>query len=275
MTMRRRKVHAVRVCFLVGTLLAPSLSAQEKTLAERLFWRGREAMKAGDYETACRALEQSVDLRPTPGALLNLALSEEQLGRNAKALEHFQRVVELVETDDPRHGLALDKVLDLRSSEEPTIAPPPPAPVEIEKLKAPAAVVETSGAAPAAAIERAVAPQPPPKADSDLAGWGFALAGAGVAALGVSAVTGLAAMGWKNDALAHCQGKLCDEQGLASANTARWYGAVSTGTLIGGLVGVGVGSYFIVHRSRRSSTTVGVTVSAAPGLSQLLVSGSL
>ena len=274
-------------CLFVASL-APSLSAQEKSPAEQLFWRGREAMKGGDYEAACQAFEQSVDLHPSPGPFLNLALSEERLGRNAKALEHFERVLSLVDAKDERHTFVLGKIRDLqaRTASSERLAHPPTSDKSEERPVA----VAVRAVAPVSSADRTAdtrvpaapklhqdqtAPAVQHQGDTALTGWGFALAGAGATALGVSAVTGVMAMGMKNDALVHCNGKFCDEHGLAAADAARWYGAVSTGTLIGGVLSVGVASYLIVFRSRGTANKVTVGFSSAPGQGHLIVGGSL
>jgi hypothetical protein len=278
-------------CLFVAASWAPSLAAQEKSPAEQLFWRGREAMKGGDYEAACQAFEQSVDLHPSAGAFLNLALSEERLGRNAKALEHFERVLALVDAKDERHTFALGKIRHLQvrtaSSEMPAHPPTSNESEERPLNTAASAAAPVSSADRTADTRSSAAPNlhqsrsTPPAlevqhhGDTALAGWGFALAGAGATALGVSAVTGVMAMGMKNDALAHCNGRLCDEHGLAAADGARWYAAVSTGTLIGGLLSVGVASYLIVFRSRGTANNVTVGFSSAPGQGQVIVGGSL
>jgi hypothetical protein len=79
----------------------------------------------------------------------------------------------------------------------------------------------------------------------------------------------------RNEALAHCDGRLCDAQGLSSAATARWYAAVSTGTLIGGLVSIGIASYVLVLRSDGPTSEVKVGISASPAQGQIVVAGSL
>jgi tetratricopeptide (TPR) repeat protein len=233
-------------------------------------------MKSGDYEAACQAFEQSLALHLTPGVLLNLALSEQQLGREAKALEHFEHVASLLEPKDERHSLALAKIRELqeRAAKETSATPPaserregPPPPTAARAVTAP------DGDAPDKTVPQAMAARPP--SGGAPSGWAFVLAGAGATALGVSAVTGVVAVSMKNDALDHCQAKLCDRHGLEAADGARWYGAVSTGALIGGLLSMGAASYFFFRRESGTANEVAVGVSSSPGQTQLVVLGSL
>ena len=53
--------------------------------ARALFEGAREAIRAGQLEAARDALAESYRLAPRPGALLNLALCEERLGRLTSA----------------------------------------------------------------------------------------------------------------------------------------------------------------------------------------------
>ncbi|MFO0567610.1 MAG: hypothetical protein U0263_18270 [Polyangiaceae bacterium] len=53
---------------------------RDATAAEALFNAGRDAVKAGDYPTACAKFRESNRLDPAPGTVLNLADCEEHLG---------------------------------------------------------------------------------------------------------------------------------------------------------------------------------------------------
>src|SRR4051812_48607669 len=58
--------------------------------AQQQFIAGREAVKKGELARAVALFKGSQELHPAVGTLLNLARVEEQLGRVASALEHFQ-----------------------------------------------------------------------------------------------------------------------------------------------------------------------------------------
>lgn len=92
---------------------APSASAAPLSTSEeagRLFQEGREAFKADRFEEALALFQKSHALEPTPGVLLNIALTEEKLGKPAAALRHFERVTELLQAGDDRLPIARDGV---------------------------------------------------------------------------------------------------------------------------------------------------------------------
>jgi hypothetical protein len=92
---------------LVLALLAPRLaSAQSDTLADSLFRDAREAMKAGDYQTACPKFRESNRLEPSAGALLNLAICERKLGHVATAWTKFRELADLWPGDSERQAVA-------------------------------------------------------------------------------------------------------------------------------------------------------------------------
>ena len=78
--------------------------------AGKLFGMGREAFKAESYGPALEMFKKSYALEATPGTLLNIALTEEKLGKTASALQHFERVVSLFGADDDRMPIAREGV---------------------------------------------------------------------------------------------------------------------------------------------------------------------
>jgi hypothetical protein len=78
--------------------------------AGRTFQQGREAFKANDFARALELFKQSQALEASPGTLLNIALTEEKLGRTASAWQNFQLVVEQFKADDDRMPIAKDGV---------------------------------------------------------------------------------------------------------------------------------------------------------------------
>jgi hypothetical protein len=66
---------------------APSFAGPES--AQGLYDRGFEAFKAGRYDEACPALEQSYALEPLPGALFTLAECEAKRGRLVVAASRY------------------------------------------------------------------------------------------------------------------------------------------------------------------------------------------
>jgi len=74
---------------LAGVCIGATPAWGSDTAAEALFRAGKRAIATGDYPTACQKFDQSQQLEPAPGTLLNLADCEEHLGRLALASEHF------------------------------------------------------------------------------------------------------------------------------------------------------------------------------------------
>lgn len=106
--MRRLLLSLAVSAVLAAALPAPiPAHAQDVvTAAQDEFKKGRDAFKQGDF-TAARALfQKSFDLHPTPGAVLNLALCEEQLGLIATAWQRFQELTEQVPSTDERYTVA-------------------------------------------------------------------------------------------------------------------------------------------------------------------------
>jgi hypothetical protein len=76
--------------------------------AQQLFIEGREAVKKGDLAQAAAKFQRSVELRATPGTLLNLANVEEQMGKLVKALHHFEGALKLLPENDERRPVAAE-----------------------------------------------------------------------------------------------------------------------------------------------------------------------
>jgi hypothetical protein len=74
--------------------------------AKEQFQLGREASDKGDFAKARELFQKSYELHPTPGALLNLAVCEEQLGLIASAFVRFRQFADLVPSSDDRYASA-------------------------------------------------------------------------------------------------------------------------------------------------------------------------
>lgn len=83
----------------IPCLLAVSGSAvaQDIATAEALFNKGREDLKAGRYETACKAFAESQRLDPRPGTLFSLATCEAEWGHIATAVTRYGDYITLYE----------------------------------------------------------------------------------------------------------------------------------------------------------------------------------
>jgi tetratricopeptide (TPR) repeat protein len=88
--------------------------AAASAAAETLFDKGHEAMKAGDYKTACERFRESDRLEPAVGAKLNLANCEQQRGRYATSSQIFKLVLSQLPSNDDRVPIARERVKDLQ-----------------------------------------------------------------------------------------------------------------------------------------------------------------
>jgi hypothetical protein len=93
-----------------GATAAPTAQPSAAQDAGQLFQSGRDAFKAERYADALDLFKKSYALEATPGTLLNIALTEEKLGKTGTALRDFERVVGLFKSDDDRMPIAKDGV---------------------------------------------------------------------------------------------------------------------------------------------------------------------
>jgi hypothetical protein len=86
--------------------------------ADVLFQQGLDAMRAGNYESACPLLDQSYHADPVPGALFTLAECENSGGKFTKAMAHYRAFLALLpslpaarrEGFEERRRLAVEKI---------------------------------------------------------------------------------------------------------------------------------------------------------------------
>ena len=104
--------HLVALCLQVGLASAQDNSA---AAAEALFQKGRDAMAAEDYETACACFSDSNELDPALGTLFNLALCERERGRTASAWSLYKKVVDKLPAHDLRLPVARQAVTELEA----------------------------------------------------------------------------------------------------------------------------------------------------------------
>jgi hypothetical protein len=87
------RTHARSAALIVAFLLVPrAATAGDPAAAEALFREGRQLMKDGQLDRACRKLEESQALDPGMGTLFNLALCYEAQGRVAAAWGTYNEV---------------------------------------------------------------------------------------------------------------------------------------------------------------------------------------
>ena len=97
-------------------LLAGAAQAQalhSPTAAADAFRKGRDAVRHGDYAAAYKLFENSFDLDPTPGTMLNIADCEEHLGLLAEATNHFKVAAASMPAHDERLPMIAQRVAAL------------------------------------------------------------------------------------------------------------------------------------------------------------------
>jgi hypothetical protein len=95
-----RRLHAFAGTLCLLTLSAPA-AAQGTSAAEALFNRGLADMKAGRFETGCKALAESQGIDPQPGTLFTLAFCTSQWGHTATAVTYLEEYASLYERLTP------------------------------------------------------------------------------------------------------------------------------------------------------------------------------
>lgn len=280
----------------------PRLSPSEE--AAKTFQDGREAFKADDFERALALFERSNALEASPGTLLNIAITQEKLGRLGTALVTFQRVVTALEQGDDRLPIAKEGVARMtvrapRLKIERAAGAPPTLAITIDDRPLAAnllgveqpfdpgrhvvttrvygfkdrayEVTLTEGQRLPLAVEPGErilvdsAPAAPARTSPGAVRTAtFVLGGFGLASLGVGAVTGILAIARRGELDANA-GNADRLQGEGRA-----FADVSTATFALGGVALAAGAllFFTVGRE-----TVTVSAGAGPGAGSLVATG--
>lgn len=292
--------ESLAIAVLIGSVSGPVL-AQSAPMAEALFERGRAAMAARDFDTACPSFQESYRLDPAVGALFNLAECERQRGRVATAWVHFRAVVDRLPTDDDRLTIAQRSVLELeplvprltlrvrqhplRISLDATVLGTSsfnvPLPVdpgshaievafvgnEVQRLSV--SLLEGQKRELPLEPRRAERKVPIPRTTS---GWsrvqtGYVVGAAGGAFLVAGGVVGGLVLADHKTVTSHCDAsKSCDEEGADAARRGRALAPWSTAGLLMGIAGLSTGAYLVWSGSSTSpQTSVSASGSAEMG----------
>ncbi len=96
-------------------LAAPSVARAQAPAAEALFEQGRQALAAGDLDTACARFRASDQVEPAAGTRANLADCEERRGRVASAWEAYQSALAKLPPGDTRIPIVQDRIKKLEA----------------------------------------------------------------------------------------------------------------------------------------------------------------
>ncbi|HEX8790172.1 MAG TPA: PEGA domain-containing protein [Polyangiaceae bacterium] len=317
--MGRAAAAAAAAVLLCAATAGAQTHDSTRAQADALFREGQQLLTAGQVAAACGKLEQSEQLDPKIGRLLNVAYCHEKQGRIATAWHEYDQAAAMavqahqaerekfarkhaaelakklaflrldvgslpdgaqVSIDDkplahdqwpvpfavdpgdhtitvaaPGYKTHMQSVTIAGTGEtrvavgalEKEEAPPAPATPAPEPAPAPAPVAQPEPQ-PAAAV----AEEPPPSHGSSRT-LGWIVGGAGVVALGVGAGFGFDALSLKSQADGHCPNRQCDATGLSDISSAKTAATVSTIGLAVGVVGVGVGAFFLLRPSSSPS----------------------
>src|SRR5258708_17871169 len=108
------RLRALLLLAVGAPLLGPVCArAEESSLPQTSFERGRQAMSTEDYQLARTQFEASYRADPALRALLNLAVCEQRLGLSNSALTHLDQGLRQVGAEDKRRPSIVARVDEL------------------------------------------------------------------------------------------------------------------------------------------------------------------
>jgi hypothetical protein len=291
---------------------APSAFAGEESAsdkADRLFREGREAMKRGNPAQACPKFAESQRLDPAPGTLINLSECEEVLGKLTEAWRHIQQAAQQLPKDDDRLPIAREQAESLdrriprltvtlranapassvimldgteRVTPGTTIVVDPGSHVVAVSARGYRTTMASVRVAESERAQISVAPEPmsadtPPALPSapgstrKILGW--TLGAVGVAGLVTGGVLASVLNRKQTIVFAHCEDKICDQEGYDTVRSARRLEPYYYGAWIAGGVGVGLGAVLLLTAPGKPRANVSASV--LPGGALLSFSGGL
>lgn len=290
----------VAVCLMVG-VPSPAAAAEDPAAAELLFQKGRAAMEEGRLKEACQKFAESHRLDPAPGAVMNLATCEQKRGHLAKAWEHWQQAVQLLDQGDKRRDYALTRVEELEA-ELPHLtivlvdeAPPESVvrrdgvelgapslgvPLPVDPGKHEIVVTSPNHAARTFRIdidkgeERRVLVQPGsalPDTDeqpntNDQRTWAYVAGGIGVAGVASAITTGILVNDRQATVNQNCTDRVCNQRGLDAASQGDALLAANTASWVIGGLGLAAGTVlFFTSPSEKTAQPEEPTRAASVG----------
>ncbi|UQA62896.1 hypothetical protein [Polyangium aurulentum] len=267
-----------------------------RAAAEALFDEGKTLMAEGRFAEACPKFAESQSLDAGVGTLLNLADCLEKVGRTASAWAEFRAAASAARAkgQDEREQIARARAKDLEPKLARLVVQPPsdmPQGLEIRRDGEPVGQALWGTAVPVdpgTHVVEAVAPgrepfktvvEVPEGPGADGKGpqvtakiptlpdtstgsaqriAGLALGSAGFAGLMVASILGAQAMAINEGSMGHCQGNLCDADGVSLREKAVARGNASTGTFIAGAALLAGGAALYFTAPKPSVTTVGI-----------------
>ncbi len=281
---------------------------RDPATAEALFRQGRQAMEAKDFQQATQKFAESQRLDPAAGTLMNLATSEEKVGRLASAWQHWKEAIDSLPVNDDRIAFAQSRVQDLEKKlprlqvtlgkgasdgakvyrDEIELGPAGqgvPLPVDpgphTVTVRMPGRFSKSTTISVGVGEQAMIDVQPgavdpsagtvAAKGSAKTIGW--IVGGVGVVGIGTAAVTGMMLVGIKRTVSDNCdESKVCNQDGLdAAANGKKLIVANAIGWGVGA-VGLGVGAYLILSAPKAQPAAV-LAPSIGPGSASLTYVG--
>jgi hypothetical protein len=286
-------------------------AARDPVAAEALFRSAREALKRGDWATACARFTASQELDPAAGTALNIAVCEEKQGHVASAWRRLREAIDLLPPGDDRvpsaqkHAAELEQRVPHLTVRLAPGAPPgtrvrrddvevggallgfaqplDPGP-HVVHVWAPGRaertypIVSTEGVTEEILGEPG-APLPRVTVDPHVARrtTGYVVGGVGVAATALGIVTGLTVIARGDERQRLCPGDVCPTpQALDEArgvdSLGKTISAISTVAFAVGGVGLAVGTYLMLT-SPSKETAVALSPSVSRDAASLSIGG--
>ncbi|HRI64269.1 MAG TPA: hypothetical protein PK156_08520 [Polyangium sp.] len=140
-----KRVFLGTISFVAVVAATGSVTADEPqplAVAEALFSRGLEDMKAGQFEVACPRIAEAQRMSPTPGTLYTLAECESRTSKIATAVTHYREYLRLYQDlpaeqkrKQESRAKNADAQINTLSAEVPTLAlvwpPNPPSGLQV------------------------------------------------------------------------------------------------------------------------------------------------
>jgi tetratricopeptide (TPR) repeat protein len=129
-------VVGLAVLAAVCAVCAPAIAADDEEEGKRLFRRGEEFLKAGDYRAAAQAFEAGYAAAPRVGFLLNIGNCYRKLGELSKARQYYWRFLDAAPAEHPSRPEVMEYLRGMEQIEAdgvgvdgalttPALAPPP------------------------------------------------------------------------------------------------------------------------------------------------------
>jgi tetratricopeptide (TPR) repeat protein len=125
---------------------ASAARADDDEAGKRLFRRGEDFIKAGNYRAAAEAFEEGYAAAPRVGFLVNIGNCYRKLGELSRARQYYQRFLDAAPADHPSRAEVADYLRAMDQIEAdgvkvedaaPVLTPPPTAPTPPPPLPPP------------------------------------------------------------------------------------------------------------------------------------------